>query len=141
MSQESLWSRMLLQKYGTTSVYAGNALRANSSKLWRTLYPHFQILSMMSHWQVGKGDISFWRSKWCGEILNPDMDDECTVREGIQSLHSFTQVLIEEQKEIISLVELDPNEDDKLILSTSPSGSFSIARYIEANRVASPKVG
>lgn len=58
----------------------------------------------------------------------------------VQSLHHFTQVLTEEQRERISLAELDPNEDDKLILSISPSGSFSIARYIEANLVASPKV-
>lgn len=56
ISQETLWTRLLRQKYGVQSVYSTTALRANSSKLWRTLFPHFQTLLQMSHWEVGKGD-------------------------------------------------------------------------------------
>lgn len=57
LSQETLWTRLLIQKYGKQSVYNANEIRCNSSKLWRTLFPHFQNLINMSRWQVGKGDI------------------------------------------------------------------------------------
>lgn len=74
ISHETLWTRLLRQKYGVQSVHTSNMLRANSSKLWRTIFPHFQTLLHMSHWEVGKGNISFWRTKWCGEILGPEQD-------------------------------------------------------------------
>lgn len=39
-SQQSLWTRMILQKYGRDSVYEANNFRMISSSLWRNLFPH-----------------------------------------------------------------------------------------------------
>lgn len=71
MSQNSLWTRKLLQKYGDRSIYANTPPLAATSKLWRTVFPHFQNFLQLSHWQLGKGDISSWCANWCGEIIIP----------------------------------------------------------------------
>lgn len=81
ISKETLWTRLLRQKYGVQSVFSPTALRTNSSNLWRTLFPHFQTLLQMSHWEVGKGDIQFWSTNWCGEILGPEHEEELSVKE------------------------------------------------------------
>lgn len=94
----------------------------------------------MSHWQLGKGDISFWHFNWCGEVLNPEMNVDCTVKEGIQQLDQWDHVLMDDQRYTITLVELNPNEKDNLILSIYATGSFSIAKYLAVNRVGFSKV-
>lgn len=94
----------------------------------------------MSHWQLGKGDISFWHFNWCGEVLNPEMNVDCTMKEGIQQLDQWDHILLDDQRYTITLVELNPNEKDNLILSISATGSFSIAKYLAVNRVGFSKV-
>lgn len=74
---------MVLQKYGEDSIYDDTTLGANSSNLWRTIFPHFQRLNQMSCWEIGKGDISFWKCNWCGEVLNSSFNPVLTVRDGI----------------------------------------------------------
>lgn len=131
---------MLLQKYGSTNVYGEASIHSNSSKLWRTLLPHFQTLIETSHWQIGKGDISFWCSNRIGEILKASFDEEVTVKQGLDNIKNFAHILTYEQLDRIRLVELDPTEDDKLIFSQNGSGKFSTATYLEACRVARPEV-
>lgn len=57
-----------------------------------------------------------------------------TVKEGIENLDQFAQVLTDEQHERIR------DTADKLVFSQSASGVFSIAKYIEASRVGSATV-
>lgn len=54
-----------------------------ASKLWCTLFPHFQRLQAMSQWQVGKGEISFWRSNWSGEAFDVHSESNITVSEAV----------------------------------------------------------
>lgn len=56
-SGESLWARLLYQKYGLQSVHGLRPPRPNSSRLWKVLWPHFQNLQVMSQWRVGSGQI------------------------------------------------------------------------------------
>lgn len=140
LAQHSLWTRMLLQKYGTKSVYEATNLRANSSPLWRTVFPHLQRILSMSHWQLGRGDISFWCSNWSGEVLQPSFNADVTVKQGLQNLHQVAHLFTYEQLEDFGLIELDPEEDDKLIFEHTPTGKFSVGTYIAASREGGPAV-
>lgn len=131
LSQESVWARILLQKYGAHSIYEGDSGRTVTSKLWRLLLPHFHNLIQMSHWQIG--GISFWCANWCGEVLNPTLGPTLTVREGLQNIEQLEYLLTYEQISRIQLVELDPSEEDKLIFSYPSSGKFTVSKYIDAN--------
>lgn len=97
---------MLLQKYGTASVYNATALRNNSSTFWRTLFPHFQVLISMSHWQVGKGDIPFRGTNWCGEVFNMEVNTDLMVYDGLQNFHQVEYLFTEAQRARVPLVEL-----------------------------------
>lgn len=130
LSQQSLWTRMILQKYGRDSVYEANNFRVISSSLWRNLFPHFRNLLSMSHWQVGKGAISFWRTNWIGEVLQPNFSMALTVKQGIENMDQISYLLSYEQLERIGLIELEPEEDDIMIFEPSPIGKFSVAQYI-----------
>lgn len=92
-------------------------MRATSSKLWRTLLPHFQNLAHMSRWQLGKGNVSFWHDNWCGEVLGTELDDDLSVKDGLAILSSLVHRLSEDQKRRVELVELDPREEDRIIFS------------------------
>lgn len=136
LSQDSLWTRMLLQKYGEDSVYEGASVRTISSELWRILRPHLHNLVQMSHWKIGKGDVSFRCACWYGEVLNPIFGLELTVKEGVQSIQQIEHFLTYEQLSNISVIEVDPHEENKLIFSLNSLGKFPISK----SRVASPPV-
>lgn len=96
LAHDTLWTRMLLQKYGKDSVYNGNSRFSNSSRLWKTIYPHFQRLINVSQWQVGRGEMSFWGSNWCGEVLSLGMNAALTVQEGLHQIDNLKHELSEE---------------------------------------------
>lgn len=107
LSQNSIWARIIVQKYGSNSVGDSRALRRNSSYLWRALFPHFQNFIEMSQWQVGRGDISFWCSNWGGEVLNMNYNATLNVREGIHNIDQIAHLLSYDQLDRIRLVELE----------------------------------
>lgn len=119
---------MLLRKYGENSVYSPNAIRA-------------KILIDNCQWQVGRDDISFWRTNWCGVVLNPNINGALSVREGIHILPQLEDILTSDQYSRIKMVELDLNEDDQLIFSLTVTGKFSIQRYIAESRADHHEVG
>lgn len=65
MTGTSLWSKLLMQKYGRGRIFDPGT-QQNASKLWKELQPHFQSLQNMHQWIVGKGNFSFWRDNWTG---------------------------------------------------------------------------
>lgn len=97
LSQDSLWIRMLLQKYGVESIYEDAHFRSGSSKLWKVLIPHFHNLLDTSHWQVRRRGISFWCAKWCGKAINPIFGRELMVREGVHNIQHMEHLLTYEQ--------------------------------------------
>lgn len=139
LTQDSLWTRLLFQKYGSGRVHEEKLSLSKSSKLWKTLFPHFQRLENMSQWQIGRGAIPFWGTNWCGEIFNHNIHPELTVCEGIQNLHSMQHLFTEEQLERIKLVELDPDVDDCLVFSRNRNGRYSIKKYIEDEQPELPE--
>lgn len=56
MKGESIWSRLLLQKYGREMVQGSGDHHPISSQLWKQLEPHFQRLRDNSRWILGKGN-------------------------------------------------------------------------------------
>lgn len=86
-------ARLLYQKYGMHSVHGSQPLRPNSSRLWKTLWPHFLNLQHMSRWRVGNGNIPFWQTNWMGEVLNATSDSSMTVCNGLQNMSSLHHLL------------------------------------------------
>lgn len=104
LAHDMLWTRILLQKYGSDSSYDEHSLCSNSSKLWKTLFPYFERLISLSQWQVGRGDISFWWANWCGEILNPGFNQEVIVCGGLNDLDSMEPLLTEDQMDQVKMI-------------------------------------
>lgn len=88
----------------------------------------------MSCWGIGKGNISFWTTNWCGEILNVSRNTSLTVRDGLNDLRSIEHLLTYEQLDKIRLVVISPQEEDKLRFLYTSTGKFSLGSYITAVR-------
>lgn len=128
---------MLLQKYGKESMFMETVNNPRASKLWRALFPHFQRLQAMSRWHVGKGEVSFWS----GAAIDVQSQSNLTVREAVHSIQSVEGLLTEEQRQCLSLVDIDDHEEDKLVFTLSGNGKFSVRKYIEAIREEGNSVG
>lgn len=84
----------------------------------------------MSCWEIGKGDVSFWNTNWCGEILHEGFNPGLKVRDGIRDLHNIEHLLTYEQLDKIRIVELAPQEEDKLRFLNTASEKFAMGKYI-----------
>lgn len=93
----TLWAKLLRQKYGTDSAKGIYTRHQSASALWRQIYPHFQNLQAIGIWSVGKGQISFWRSNWLGTVLDPTNSSSITVREGLREIDKWKPALTEDQ--------------------------------------------
>lgn len=129
LSGNSLWASLIMQKYGALT---GSAqYRTNSSRLWNALNPHFQQIHLLSHWQVGRGDIPFWMANWLGEALNPESTSTLTVLETILRIETIQEGVNSDSLLKIQDTVLDVEAKDRLVFSPSKHGRFSVKEYLK----------
>lgn len=105
----TLWTKLLRQKYGVNSASGEFTRRQSASALWRQIYPHFQNFYDIGRWTVGQGKISFWRTNWLGKVLDPTNSSHLTVRQGILELEKWKPALREEEWSRAQQVTIDEN--------------------------------
>lgn len=91
--RNTLWKKLLRQKYGTPDSSGRYMRQQSASLLWRKLYPQFQLLQECGRWCVGKGEISFWKTNWLGVILNSTNSSAIMVKEGLRELAKWKPAL------------------------------------------------
>lgn len=89
---------------------------------------------------MGKGDISFWRSNWLGEALNPLHPSKLTVRNGTSDSAMLQNMLSPENFNRVMAVVIDESKYDEMIFTPTASDKFHMKKYIEIYRSQRPKV-
>lgn len=135
----TLWTRILRQKYGLDSEKGVFKRAQSASALWRQIYPHFQNFEDIGIWSIGRGQISFWRSNWVGEILDRTSSSNIKVREGVLEIDKWKPALTNEQWKRAQFVVFDNDVSDQLRCTLNAAGTFRVAEYLNHYRRRRPK--
>lgn len=127
----TLWTKLLRQKYGSNFNQGAYTRQQSASALWRQIYPHFQNFEEIGQWSVGQGRISFWKDNWLGTILDKTNSSNITVQEGLLELEKWKPALTEDQWFKAKAIVTDDQIKDELRCTLSPSGKFRIADYVK----------
>lgn len=124
MKGHSLWERYAKAKYSRGNSFIVTGPRV--SPLWTSIVAHYSLLNMNTRWILGRGDLSFWGDNWIGtQLIGPQpLDMNITVREGLNIMHQFDQLIPLETKHKIHGVVLDPNKEDRLVFTLADNGKF-----------------
>lgn len=67
---DTLWTRILRQKYGIDCANHAHTRNQSASLLWRQLYKLFQHFEDIRCWTIGRGNVSYWKANWIGTVLD-----------------------------------------------------------------------
>lgn len=90
---DTLWARLLRQKYRVNCTEDAYSRTQSASLLWHKLYPHFQQFQDIGRCNIGKGEVSFLKSNWLGTILDCTNSSSITVRKGLGELEKWRPAL------------------------------------------------
>lgn len=119
-----MWSRYAKSKYFRSSEPYHTS---NQSPLWKSVISHYQTLGDHSRWIVGKGELRFWRDNWCGERLGGPQpcDETLLVTQRLTIIDDLVESIPSQLRTLVSRVQLDPTQQDRLVFTAAESGKFS----------------